>query len=636
MLNKKGIAISSIIYSILILFLMLIFGILSLLGSRKLTFDKFKSDVMNELNNSTNSGNNDNEDTDPETIYTFDFTGDVQEFMIPANSSCKLEVWGAQGGNTPSREGGTGGYSVGNLTVDMDTYIYVYVGGQGTSDIPATSGKKTGGFNGGGNGYGGNGGRSAGGGATDIRIGTDSLYARVIVAGGGGGAVTYGTSSYISGIGGGTSGTDSGGKGGTQTAGGTGNSTVGWIAAKFGFGGNCNTCTTTLAGGGGGWYGGGSGNAGGGGSGWIFTETNYNAGYTSSSYTGDTWLLGEQYYLTNAETIAGNQEIPTYDGKGVMVGNTGDGYAKLTCTSSEPDTGPSMAGEYVYEYTNAVQTLNVTSNTTCELKLWGAKGGAAYYSNTLKIGATGGYSQGVVNLKKDDILYVYVGGAGGNAESKVGGAGGFNGGATAHNHNGRNAGGGGGASDIRINNDSLYARLIVAGGGGAGAPTTSAIANTTTIGGAGGGDEGQKGQYNPVINTTTTYQMADGRGGTQIAGGIAGSYSDSNTSIAAAAGTFGFGGSGNLAGSWSGAGGGGGWYGGGGGTYTGGGGGGSGWVFTQNNYNAGYTNSSYTGGTWLLDQYYFLNDAFTLLGNDSLVPPIPSTDGSGYIVITCN
>lgn len=49
-LNKNGFAISSIIYSILILFLLLIFGILSILGSRKLIFDKMKNDVMNKLN----------------------------------------------------------------------------------------------------------------------------------------------------------------------------------------------------------------------------------------------------------------------------------------------------------------------------------------------------------------------------------------------------------------------------------------------------------------------------------------------------------------------------------------------------------------------------------------------------------
>ena len=50
-MNKKGFAISSIIYAILILFLALIAGILGLLGNRKLLLDKTKNDVINKLNN---------------------------------------------------------------------------------------------------------------------------------------------------------------------------------------------------------------------------------------------------------------------------------------------------------------------------------------------------------------------------------------------------------------------------------------------------------------------------------------------------------------------------------------------------------------------------------------------------------
>lgn len=49
-MNNKGFAISGIVYSILILFLILIFSILAILGSRKLIIDKLKSDVMSNLN----------------------------------------------------------------------------------------------------------------------------------------------------------------------------------------------------------------------------------------------------------------------------------------------------------------------------------------------------------------------------------------------------------------------------------------------------------------------------------------------------------------------------------------------------------------------------------------------------------
>jgi len=48
-MNKKGFAISGIIYSILVLFFILLFCILSLLGTRKLTLDKIKNTVIGKL-----------------------------------------------------------------------------------------------------------------------------------------------------------------------------------------------------------------------------------------------------------------------------------------------------------------------------------------------------------------------------------------------------------------------------------------------------------------------------------------------------------------------------------------------------------------------------------------------------------
>lgn len=49
-LNNKGFAISGILYSILILFLLLLTAILGILGSRKAVLDKTKNDVFKDLN----------------------------------------------------------------------------------------------------------------------------------------------------------------------------------------------------------------------------------------------------------------------------------------------------------------------------------------------------------------------------------------------------------------------------------------------------------------------------------------------------------------------------------------------------------------------------------------------------------
>lgn len=65
----------------------------------------------------------------------FEYTGDVQEFIVPSDGLYKLEVFGASGGTsisqTGSPPGGNGGYSVGYKYLTADTTIYVVVGGKG-------------------------------------------------------------------------------------------------------------------------------------------------------------------------------------------------------------------------------------------------------------------------------------------------------------------------------------------------------------------------------------------------------------------------------------------------------------------------------------------------------------------------
>jgi len=274
-------------------------------------------------------------------IYDFDYTGAVQSKTLEAGTY-KLEVWGAQGGTQGSTAGGQGGYSVGEITLGSQTTLYIYVGGQGSGSNSASA--ITGGFNGGGNGYGGsNYYFGSGGGASDIRVGTDSLYARVIVAGGGGGCGSQSTSSsrrYAGGYGGGTSGgTGSqrsasyrGGTGGSATSAGT--SYNGSTAdptnynaslAAFGTGGGRTSGSNRTAGGGGGWYGGGfsASGGGGGGSGYVYTST------TKSNYPSGK-LITDDSLLTNASTTAGNGSVPKTDGTGNETGHSGNGYARIT------------------------------------------------------------------------------------------------------------------------------------------------------------------------------------------------------------------------------------------------------------------------------------------------------------------
>lgn len=265
-------------------------------------------------------------------IINFEFTGAVQTIQLTPGRY-RLEVWGAQGGSYSSYAGGKGGYSVGvlslpKITAETLTTLHVYVGGQ-PATVTTSRAVVPGGFNGGGNGqnryysgtytYG-----QGGGGATDIRIGEDSLYARVIVAGAGGGSASVDAASTKHG--GGTSGgAPQSGYGASQTAAGTNGS--------FGQGGSATTSGTNYkygsGGGGGGWYGGGACSSysdstnyrgyNGGGSGFVWTGENAPSGY----------LLGEEYYLTDAQTIAGNTSFTAPDGT-AETGHSGNGYARVT------------------------------------------------------------------------------------------------------------------------------------------------------------------------------------------------------------------------------------------------------------------------------------------------------------------
>ena len=272
----------------------------------------------------------------------FSYTGECTTYIAKSDGYYNLEVWGAQGGNyNTTYVGGLGGYSKGIVHLTKGTTLYVCVGGQ-PQTVTTTKTAVPGGFNGGGNGfnrdynstytYG-----QAGGGATDIRIGQNNLYARVIVAGGG-----SGSNNRISGYaGGGTSGiSGQSGYAGTQTSAGTGGS--------FGQGGSASTSGNNYkygaSGGGGGFYGGGAiasysdstnyDKYTGGGSGYVYTSS------TASSYPSGC-LLNSNYYLASASTAEGintghGKSMITYIGKEITIYDTSGANAPVLASNMIP------------------------------------------------------------------------------------------------------------------------------------------------------------------------------------------------------------------------------------------------------------------------------------------------------------
>lgn len=567
-------------------------------------------------------------------ILNFDYTGTVQTVTLP-KGTYKLECWGAQGGYSSSNSGievgmgGKGGYSAGTITLNQKTLIYIYTGGVGSI---SGNGKADGGFPNGGSSWASSTseGAGGGGGSSDIRIGTDSLYARVIVAGGGGGG---GEDNETGGYGGGeTGGTSGSGTPGNQTA----------PSGYFGIGGHTSY---DGGGGGGGWYGAypaggqttpatgrsGSDTSGSpGGSGYVYTSA------TASNYPSGC-LLNSSYYLSAAKTIAGNTSFTSPTGSS-ETGHSGNGYCRITvieCKNTALYTrinnsmkkatafyfklnnnkmygiGSANSNGAVmnFDYTGSVQSKTLKPGTYT-IECWGGQGGT--YSSY--IGGYGGYSKGTITLTKTTTVYVSVGGAGSSSSTAAG----FNGGGTGIS-SGR---GGGGATDVRIGQNSLYSRVIVAGGGG-GAGVTSANANPC---GCGGGEYGGDGYYNNTTGSYTTGQNRSGGSASQTAGGITWSTGTQAT----------FGQGGNASG-YSCGGGGGGWYGGG-GAYDSDsdsdgrwGGGGSGYVYTSS------TAKNYPNGC-LLNSTHYLTNAQTIAGNTFFTSPTGSAEtghtGSGFCRIT--
>ena len=193
-----------------------------------------------------------------------------------------------------------------------------------------------------------------------------------------------------------------------------------------------------------------------------------------------------------------------------------------------------------YSYTGDYQVFTSPINGKYKVELWGAGGGKGRQNGSLiHNGGAGAYTNGIINLKQDETLYVYVGGAGFNSPSKkIGGDGGFNGGAKGGNDNDddEGSGGGGGATDVRLvdglwnDTESLRSRIMVAGGG--------AGSTYGSVGGAGGALSSDAICFSAGATQTTGYALGIGQPGTNhgytpssgAGGGYYGGYSKHNGS----------------------------------------------------------------------------------------------------------
>ena len=216
-----------------------------------------------------------------------------------------------------------------------------------------------------------------------------------------------------------------------------------------------------------------------------------------------------------------------------------------------------------FAYTGKEQTFVVPHDGYYKLEAWGAEGG----NTTNATGGKGAYTSGIIQLEKNEKLYLHVGGKGTQAQTAVVGstpAGGYNGGANGYvsrNTCTQQASSGGGATDIRLvsgtwnSSNGLNSRIMVAaGGGGAFQGNCSTTDNCIVHGGSAGSFIG----LTPLYVSYSGFSSLNPTGATQIDGGKSLDNWTSTSYSTTFSGSFGSGSTGNA--SYSG--GGGGYYGG--------------------------------------------------------------------------
>lgn len=183
-LNNNGFAISTVLYSLLIMVFLIVTLMMGIMASNRKSNRNLVETIEDELNRYNESATT--------FAYKDGTTGEAeaQIYTVPSGQSgwYKIELWGASGGNATSetgevRAGGKGAYTSGLIYLTENQKLYFYIGGTTTNS--------NGGANGGGKGAGKG---MGGGGSTDVRIKSgawdndDSLRTRLMVAAGGGGA----------------------------------------------------------------------------------------------------------------------------------------------------------------------------------------------------------------------------------------------------------------------------------------------------------------------------------------------------------------------------------------------------------------------------------------------------------------
>lgn len=279
--------------------------------------------------------------------------------------------------------------------------------------------------------------------------------------------------------------------------------------------------------------------------------------------------LGKEYDLDEIAVWHYFKDGRTYNSNVTYVSSDNETFKEVINNTEKETSMGKRVSAYgnvtTYAYTGSHQTFTAEYSGNYLIEAYGASGGYGVANGSYSYdGGNGGYTSGNIYLDKNDTLYIYVGGAGGNAtDSGTGAAGGYNGGATGGgdlnvaSSGNEPGGGGGGATDIRyfgnvvpstenlVWNSSLGLnnRIMVAGGGGggsydeggkAGGSLASQISGASFGAGAigltlnGGTGGGGGGYYGGLTSSDSGYP---GYGGSSYISGYIGSIAIASSSL---------------------------------------------------------------------------------------------------------
>ena len=248
-----------------------------------------------------------------------------------------------------------------------------------------------------------------------------------------------------------------------------------------------------------------------------------------------------------SKAVCDNDEVNYYwdiDNWGLYINNLSN---KIKCNLYFVN----YSGQTVFDfdYTGAEQTFIAPVSGTYKLETWGAQGAT---DSEIYYGGYGGYSTGIINLVKNENLYVFIGGRGKNINSKtnIGTVYGYpNGGAVSSDGEDSNAitySSGGGSTHIGKENkfisvlSPLSEFLLIVSGGGGGA------CNWWNFGDNGGSAGGYKGSTTNINFPNNGVANNNPGVGTQSSGGTGGGNLDGFSSDTWLNGIFGVGGGSNI------------------------------------------------------------------------------------------